>query len=414
MASPSLNTSSLSQEHELLLGDYEHYLKCWSFRHVKRRLAVARDLLHWWTQPVQQLRPEDLAPYWQLRSETDRSYVRTFTLFLERSSRLPKPRPPDPADVPLPKVAASASHLVTEFLRLRKRNGQTAFNRYQDWSRLGLFLRTLPQERQEAISQLTPQDIEAFIEQQQDQGLAATTINRRLAVLRSFFAWLERSGHYVTDNPVHDDHYLPQPDPLPRAMETQEVTRLLTVITDVLDRAVFLALLRTGIRVGELLCLTVADVDLAQAALYIRLGGKNGRGRVVYLSADAQQALAAWLKERQRCNVKALFFTRRSQGLSRQTVNAHFQHYLQAAGIQRPYTVHSLRHTFATDLLNAAVPITTLQELLGHGNIAITQRYARVSDATKRQQYFTAMQRLQASGPALWPTVGSTQEVSDG
>ncbi|NIN68645.1 MAG: tyrosine-type recombinase/integrase, partial [Anaerolineae bacterium] len=93
-----------------------------------------------------------------------------------------------------------------------------------------------------------------------DRGLAVTSINRRLSVVRSFFTWLARSGHYERDNPVYDDHYLPLPDPLPRAMTAQEVVRLLAVINDGMDRALFLVLLRTGIRVGELLRLPVADV----------------------------------------------------------------------------------------------------------------------------------------------------------
>ncbi|MCK4449230.1 MAG: tyrosine-type recombinase/integrase [Anaerolineae bacterium] len=414
MGSPPLITSSLPQEDELLLGDYEHYLKLWSFRHTERRLAVARDLLHWWQEPLDQLRPEDLALYLQCRSKSDRSFVRTFTLFLERTGRLPAPRPPDPADVPLPGVAAPASRLVGEFLRMKKRNGQTAYNRSQDWSRLKLFLQILPTQRQMELGQVTHHDIEAFIEQQQDRELAATTINRRLSVIRGFFAWLGRVGQYTDDNPVRDDHYLPEPDPLPRAMATQEVVALLTVIDDVMDRAIFLVLLRTGIRVGELLRLTVADVDPAQATLYIQMGGKNSRGRVVYLFEDAHQALTAWLKERQRFNVEPLFFTRRSHRLCRQTVEEHFQRYLKAAGIRRHYTVHCLRHTFATDLLNVGVPITTLQELLGHVSIAITQRYARLSDATKRHQYFAAMQHIQESNLTLWPADNETQEVGDG
>lgn len=412
MDSPPLNASPLSQEYELLLGDYERYLKRWSFCRVKRRLAIARDLLHWWSRPLGQLRPEDLTPYLEPRSAYHGKDVRTFTLFLERMGHSPTARRPDPADRPLPDVATQASVLVGQFLRARKRQGHGMNNRYHDWSTLGIFLRSLAPERQRDLRRVTHHDIEAFIEQQQDRGLAATSINRRLSVVRSFFTWLARSGHYERDNPVYDDHYLPLPDPLPRAMTAHEVVRLLAVINDGMDRAMFLMLLRTGIRVGELLRLTVADVDLAQSALYIHQGNKNGRGRVVYLAADARQALAAWLKERQPFKVKPLFFTRRSQGLSRVTVGARFRRYLKAADIQGSYTVHSLRHTFATDLLNAGVPITTLQELMGHVNISVTQRYARVSDATQRRQYFAAMQQLRADSPALWPATDAIQEVS--
>jgi site-specific recombinase XerD len=414
MGCPSLNTSPLSQEYELLLADYERYLKRWSFRRVKRRLAVARELLHWWSRPLGQLRPEDLAPYLGPRPAYHGKDVRTFTLFLERMGHLPTPRRPDPADRPLPDVATPASVLVGEFLRARKRQGHRAVNRGHDRSTLGIFLRSLSPECQRDLAQITHHDIEAFIEQQQDRGLAASSINRRLSVVRSFFTWLARSGHYGRDNPVYDDHYLPLPDPLPRAMGAQEVARLLAVINDGMDRALFLVLLRTGIRVGELLRLTVADVDLAQSALYIQQGNKNDRGRVVYLADDARQALAVWLKERQPFNVKPLFFTRRSQGLSQVTVGTRLRRYLKAADIHGPYTVHSLRHTFATDLLNAGVPITTLQELMGHVNITVTQRYARVSDATKRRQYFAAMQQLGGDSPALWPAADALQEVSHG
>lgn len=412
MDSSPLYASPLSQEYELLLGDYERYLKRWSYCRVKRRLAIARDLLHCWRRPLDQLRSEDLAPYLRQRPKSHGSHVRTFMLFLRRTGHLPTPRRPDPADRPFLDVAAPASVLVSEFLRARKRRGHSINNRYHDWSTMGIFLRSLSPERQRDLARVTHHHIEAFIEQQQDRGLAASSINRRLSIVRGFFTWLARSGHYEADNPVYDDHYLPLPDPLPRAMAAQEVARLLTVIDDGMDHALFLVLLRTGIRIGELLRLTVADVDLAQLALYIQQGSKNDRGRVVYLADDARQALAVWLKERQPFNAQPLFFTRRSQGLNRSTVRTRFRRYLKAADIHGPYTIHSLRHTFATDLLNAGVPITTLQELMGHVNISVTLRYARVSDATKRQQYFAAMQQLQADSPALWPAADTAQEVS--
>ena len=405
----------LSQEDEILLSDYEHYLNLWSYTRIGRRLAAARNLLHWWQDaPLDRLRPEHLDAFLKHRPKAAGKFTRTFTLFLERTGRLPVPQLPDPADVPLPGVADPASRLVGEFLHKRKRTGQPTYSRTQERSQLKLFLLTLSTQCQMNLSQVTHRDVEAFIEQQQDRGLAATTINRRLCTIRSFFAWLERTDRYTGDNPVRDYHYLPEPDPLPRAMTTQEVVALLAVIDDVMDRAIFLVLLRTGIRLGELLRLTVADIDLAQATLLIRLGEKNGRGRVVYLSEDALQALSGWLRERQRFNVKPLFFTRRSQRLCNQTVEEHFRCYLKAAGIHRHHTVHSLRHTFATELLNVGVPITTLQELLGHVSITITQRYARVSDITKRQQYFAAIQRIQESNSALWPPDTETQEANDG
>ncbi len=143
MVSSSSVTSPLPQERELLLGDYERYLHRWSFQEIGHRLAVARDLLRWWQQPLDQLRPEALRPYLASPSPVDEGYIRTFTLFLERTGRLPIPPPADPADLPLPEVALPAARLVSDFLRACKRKGQSLRNRHEERYRLGYFLRTL-------------------------------------------------------------------------------------------------------------------------------------------------------------------------------------------------------------------------------------------------------------------------------
>jgi len=396
-----MDHSHLSPEHELITSDYERYLKLWSYSRIRCRLVVARDFLHWWEQPVNQLQAADWSAYLEGRPPSRRGVLSSFRRFLEETDQVRRSRPPAPEARSLPGLPDATVRRVRQYLQARKRGGQGERSRDMDRRRLGYFLPSLPPERRGDPSRITHHDVETFIEAQQDRGLKPTTINRRLATLRSFFTWLQTQGHYRGDNPVWEDHYLQEPDPLPRAMRRADVRAFLAVIDDVMDRSLFLVLLRAGIRVGEALALTVADVDLAQATLVIRQGGKNSRGRVVYLAEDAHQALEAWLTARQNIPVSRLFFTWESHRLTQQTVNARFHRYLDQAGISRPYRPHDLRHTFATDLLNAGVSITTLQELLGHVTISVTQRYARVADSTKRAQYFAAMQQMQQAQPGL-------------
>ena len=175
-----------------------------------------------------------------------------------------------------------------------------------------------------------------------------------------------------------------------------EVVRFLEVITESQDRAIFLLLLRTGMRGGELVGLRVGDVDLDRRTLYIRHGiAKMAKSRVVYFSDDASAALGAWLKERGVVPTERLFFCWPTLSLTRGTINWRFQRYRRLAGIVPPYTAHSLRHTFATELLNAGVSLVSVQELLGHERISTTQIYARLSGAVKQAEYIAAMVQIQ-------------------
>jgi integrase/recombinase XerD len=165
----------------------------------------------------------------------------------------------------------------------------------------------------------------------------------------------------------------------------------MAAIDDVRDRAMILLLLHTGMRIGELLKLQVNDVDLEARLVRIYEGEKNYIGRVVYFSDDARDAVSAWLKQRNR-HKSHLFY---SQGRSRFTYNGArmmFVKYLKRAGLaHKGYTLHCLRHSFATELLNAGMRIECLQQLLGHSKLEVTRIYARLSDKAREQEYFRAM-----------------------
>jgi site-specific recombinase XerD len=243
------------------------------------------------------------------------------------------------------------------------------------------------------LEQMRREDIEAFIEYQQDRGLKPRTVRTRLCAVYAFI-------HFLIEHKVLGYELLERrikiklPDQLPRAMDAQDVKQLLAVIDHVRDRALILLLLRTGMRIGELLGTKVHDVDLSNQRILIYQAAKTGLGRVVYYSGDAQIALLRWLKVRNSFK-EMLFYAQSRQSLGYEAARSMFNKYLQKAALSfSGYTLHCLRHTFATDLLNARMPLECLRVLLGHTSLEITRIYARLSDKTREREYFAAMDRI--------------------
>jgi len=243
------------------------------------------------------------------------------------------------------------------------------------------------------LEQMTREDIEAFIEDQQDRGLKPHSVRTRLCAVYAFVYFLIEKkvlGYELLEKKIR----LKLPDHLPRAIGAEDLKRLLSIIDDIRDRALILLLLRTGMRIGELLNTKVTDVDLNEQKIFIYQADKTGIGRVVYYSADAQTALLSWLKVRDRFKHK-LFYGQGRQSLGYEAARSVFNKYLQKAGLSYSgYTLHCLRHTFATDLLNAGMPLECLRVLLGHTSLEITRIYARLSDKTREREYFAAMNRI--------------------
>lgn len=185
------------------------------------------------------------------------------------------------------------------------------------------------------------------------------------------------------------------PDRLPRAMDPDDVWRLLSVIDHTRDRAMILVLLRTGMRIGELLNTKIVDVHLRERRIEIYEAEKNRMGRVVYLSDDAISSLESWLKERDP-RKEYLIYGRARGRICYSTARGTFVKYLVKADLShKGYTVHTLRHTFATELLNAGMRLECLQVLLGHRCIEETRRYARLTDKTREAEYFKAMSKIE-------------------
>jgi site-specific recombinase XerD len=147
------------------------------------------------------------------------------------------------------------------------------------------------------ITEIERSDVEAFIEHEQDRGIHISTVKTRTASLIAFV-------HFLMEQDVIPLSVLKKtirfklPDALPRAMNPKDVTRLIEAIDNARDRALILLLLRTGVRIGEALGLTVNDIDLKEKKVHLMEGEKNARGRVVYLAGDATFALKRWLSMR--------------------------------------------------------------------------------------------------------------------
>jgi integrase/recombinase XerD len=243
------------------------------------------------------------------------------------------------------------------------------------------------------LEDLHRSDLEAFIEHEQDRGMHITTVKTRMACIVAFL-------HYLIEQELIPGTVLKKrirfklPDLLPRAMHPDDVKKLLSIVDRTRDRALILLLLRTGIRIGEALSLTIDDIDLKGRKVHLYQGEKNDTGRVVYLSNDAVFSLKRWLRWRD--PEKFVFARKEEAPISYSAARSLFRKYLVEAGLDhKGYTVHSLRHTYASELLNAGMRLEVLQQLLGHQDIEMTRRYARLTDRTREEEYFRAMATIE-------------------
>ena len=247
------------------------------------------------------------------------------------------------------------------------------------------------------LCDITREDIEAFIEQEQDRGLGVRSVRNRAQALYSFVRYLVEKDVIASDILTRRIR-LKMPVSLPRAIDPADVRIFLSALDHTRDRALFLLLLRTGMRVGELLDLRATDLNLPDKKVLIYMGEKNYRGRVVYLSEDAVAAAESWLSFRD-SSQEMLFYSCRRPTLSYAAVRNRFRKYLEKAGLSdKGYAIHCLRHTFASEMLNAGLRLEVLQQLLGHSSLEVTRQYGRLTDKTREEEYFRAMAIIERGG----------------
>ena len=237
--------------------------------------------------------------------------------------------------------------------------------------------------------------IEDYIDHLHQKRLQAASINLYLAIIRVFYNYLKYEEKIKLTNPVNANCRLRVPKPLPRALREQQVDQLFDVIKSKRDWAMFRLMLRCGLRVEEVANLTLGDIDLKQHRIMV-VDGKGGKDRVVYISDDAADGLIAYLKLRSHRRVKKVFLVEKGdykgQPISVRGIQKRMEYYAKKTGLQ--ISCHHLRHTMATQLLNADAQVESIQDLLGHNWISTTERYCKVSNVKVKRDYFNAMGRI--------------------
>jgi len=245
------------------------------------------------------------------------------------------------------------------------------------------------------IEEVTRKKVAAYIDYLLAKRLAPKTINCHLSSIRGFYDYLTLEEDIELTNPVNSGTLLRLPRPLPRHLKDHEVDRLFEVIASPRDRAIFSLMLRCGLRVDEVAHVCLADIDFSRARILIHRG-KGRKGRVVYMSRDAYTALVASLRVRPTSKVMNIFINEkgpsRGKALSVRGIQKRMECYARKAGLK--VSCHQLRHTMATQLLNADAELVTIQDLLGHSRISTTQRYCQVSNRKVQRDYYRAMETV--------------------
>jgi len=244
-----------------------------------------------------------------------------------------------------------------------------------------------------SVDDITADDVLDHMVELRDSGMATRSIARHLASIRMFHRFIQAEG-LASRDPTRDMDSPRLWQNLPHVLSVGEVDRVLaapdtSTPRGLRDAAIIETLYATGLRVSELASLRVEDVNLKKGI--VRCVGKGNKERVVPLGRQARRRLKAYLRVRADMlkgrSTDRLFISRRARGMSRQRVWEVVRYLARQAGITEPVTPHTLRHSFATHMLDRGADLRAVQEMLGHANIATTQVYTHVSQERLKQAH---------------------------
>jgi len=245
------------------------------------------------------------------------------------------------------------------------------------------------------VESVSLEEIKGYIDVLLDKGLTAQTINGHLVAIRRFYNYLIDEEDKTLINPVKRGLTLRVPSPLPLNKQDSELRKFFNHVIRPRDKAIFMLMLRCGLRVDEVAGLTLDAIDYSNSQIMIR-SGKGRKDRVVYISNDAASALAAYLRIRKMTREQRIFLvekgTYRGKPISVRGIQKRMEYYAKKSGIS--ISCHQLRHTMATQLLNADAALVTIQDLLGHTRVRTTQRYCRLSNNKAQRDYHKAMDNI--------------------
>jgi integrase/recombinase XerC len=248
---------------------------------------------------------------------------------------------------------------------------------------------------------ITTVELRGFVAALSEAGFAKSSIARRLASVRSFYRFGQRDG-WATANPAAALRNPRKSRKLPHFLTTDEISRLLSAppkkgMQGFRDRAILETLYSAGLRVSELVGLSDGDLDFEQGLCHVR--GKGKRERLAPIGSYARGALEAWRQVRKvspkepQGRTTPVFVNRLGTRLTTRSVGRLLEKYIRACGLDGRTSPHTLRHSFATHLLDRGADIRSVQELLGHKSLVTTQIYTHVSTSTLRAAYEKAHPR---------------------
>ena len=244
------------------------------------------------------------------------------------------------------------------------------------------------------LEQVTHRKIMAYVDHLLVKRLRPKTINCYLNTICQFYHYLAEEEGLPIVNPVRKVNIMKLPRSLPRHLQEEQLARFFKQVKGYRDQALFTLMLRCGLRVEEVAHLSLGNIDMKRRTLLIQ-DGKGAKDRMVYLSQDAGRTLVGYLRVRRPGpKVKKVFLVEKGpltgQPLSIRGIQKRMEYYAHQAHLS--ISCHHLRHTMATQMLNADADLSTIQDLLGHNSIRTTQRYCRVSNLKVQRDYYKAME----------------------
>lgn len=298
-------------------------------------------------------------------------------------------------------IARFLQYLAVE----RNASAYTVKSYREDLSTLVAYLSDIHGGKPPSPGNITVFDLRGYIAALHESGYAKSSIARHLASLRGLFRFGQREG-WAKNNPAKPLRNPRKSRTLPHFLSTNDLARLLESPPldepmGLRDRAILETMYSAGLRVGEVVGLNDADLDFDAEILRIR--GKGRKERLAPIGSHALRALALWLKKRKLRNSEAgpespVFVNRFGARLTTRSVGRMLEKHLRTTGLDRRTTPHSLRHSFATHLLDRGADIRSVQELLGHKSLVTTQIYTHVSAATLREVYERSHPRAKKAG----------------
>lgn len=255
-----------------------------------------------------------------------------------------------------------------------------------------------------AIDVRTVREFLAYL--RREKRYTANAMNRKIACLKGYFRFLEAEG-FIASSPMQRISSAKDGRPLPKVLQEEEVETFLQTaetqgedredpVLALRDKVILELLYATGIRISELVGLDIGDINWDKGTL--RVLGKGNKERYVFFNPVAAEMLGQYLGVRPKTKHSALFLNRFNERLSARAVQIRFAKVLQQSGLTKKASPHTMRHSFATHMLQGGSDLVTIKELLGHENLSTTQIYTNISRTRMKQVYDQAHPRGSASG----------------